>query len=337
MLSPPGIWWDREPCDHFTHQQTHGYILVKTPALTHLSAWLQKDQIILYDVHKVFQVDALASSHPLSRREEEVNDPPQISEMFNTISYSKVCSSDGNLYRIQKEYRKYLLQFCLSRFFSKGTPVFGTLTTKCFNSCFGLNFTVMRKSSQPSSCGFCVCCLQGAAVLRMLSEFLTEPVFARGLSVRINPVTQPQNLIITATLCLWWWESLVWKIEWNSFSFPLRITDWLFVFSPPQSYLNTFAFSNTVYTDLWDHLQEVGSAKKRRVVLNFTWKWVFLLNPCGPLFVLRQLTKHQVFIFHTLSMTSWTAGPSRWAFQWSLLTPGQEVSLRNTSCWIQNL
>ncbi|XP_041789145.1 aminopeptidase N-like [Chelmon rostratus] len=95
--------------------------------------WNIKDQIILYEVHKVFAVDALASSHPLSRREEEVSDPAQISEMFNTISYSK-----------------------------------------------------------------------GAAVLRMLSEFLTEPVFAKGLS----------------------------------------------------SYLNTFAFGNTVYTDLWDHLQQ---------------------------------------------------------------------------------
>ncbi|XP_070766513.1 aminopeptidase N-like [Enoplosus armatus] len=95
--------------------------------------WNIKDQIILYDLHKVFAVDALASSHPLSRQEEEINDPAQISEMFNTISYSK-----------------------------------------------------------------------GAAVLRMLSEFLTEPVFAKGLS----------------------------------------------------SYLNTFAFGNTVYTDLWDHLQQ---------------------------------------------------------------------------------
>lgn len=95
--------------------------------------WNIKDQIILSDVHKVFAIDALASSHPLTRREEEVNEPAQISEMFNTISYSK-----------------------------------------------------------------------GAAVLRMLSEFLTEPVFVKGLS----------------------------------------------------SYLNTFAFSNTVYTDLWEHLQQ---------------------------------------------------------------------------------
>uniref|UniRef100_A0A665W2U9 Aminopeptidase n=1 Tax=Echeneis naucrates TaxID=173247 RepID=A0A665W2U9_ECHNA len=98
-------------------------------------SWNIRDQMILYDVHKVFAMDALASSHPLSRREEEVNEPAQISEMFNTISYSK-----------------------------------------------------------------------GAAVLRMLSDFLTEPVFARGLS----------------------------------------------------SYLNRFAFDNTVYTDLWEHLQQVN-------------------------------------------------------------------------------
>ncbi|KAM3626172.1 uncharacterized protein V6R79_024096 [Siganus canaliculatus] len=95
--------------------------------------WNMKDQIILYDMYKVFAIDALASSHPLTRHEDEVNDPAQIAEMFSTISYSK-----------------------------------------------------------------------GAAVLRMLSEFLTEPVFAKGLS----------------------------------------------------SYLNTFAFSNTVYTDLWDHLEQ---------------------------------------------------------------------------------
>uniref|UniRef100_A0A3Q3X670 Aminopeptidase n=1 Tax=Mola mola TaxID=94237 RepID=A0A3Q3X670_MOLML len=52
-------------------------------------SWNIKDLIILYDVHKVFAVDALASSHPLSRLEEEVNDPAQISEMFNAISYNK--------------------------------------------------------------------------------------------------------------------------------------------------------------------------------------------------------------------------------------------------------
>ncbi|XP_043099183.1 aminopeptidase N [Puntigrus tetrazona] len=72
--------------------------------------WNMKDQIILYDLQRAFAVDSLTSSHPLSRKEEEVNTPSEISEMFNTISYSK-----------------------------------------------------------------------GAAVLKMLSEFLTEPVFAKGL------------------------------------------------------------------------------------------------------------------------------------------------------------
>ncbi|CAB1338737.1 unnamed protein product, partial [Coregonus sp. 'balchen'] len=61
-------------------------------------------------VHGVMSADALASSHPLSAKEEDIMRPAQISELFDSITYSK-----------------------------------------------------------------------GAAVLRMLSEFLTEPVFARGL------------------------------------------------------------------------------------------------------------------------------------------------------------
>ncbi|CAM4517877.1 unnamed protein product [Leuciscus chuanchicus] len=77
--------------------------------------WNIKDQIILYDLQRAFSVDSLTSSHPLSRKEEEVNTPSEISEMFSTISYSK-----------------------------------------------------------------------GAAVLKMLSEFLTEPVFAKGLSNYLN-------------------------------------------------------------------------------------------------------------------------------------------------------
>lgn len=53
----------------------------------------QKDQMILYDLQRAFAVDSLTSSHPLSRKEEEVNTPSEISEMFNTISYSKVLKS----------------------------------------------------------------------------------------------------------------------------------------------------------------------------------------------------------------------------------------------------
>ncbi|XP_028841845.1 alanyl (membrane) aminopeptidase b, tandem duplicate 1 [Denticeps clupeoides] len=94
--------------------------------------WNVKDLIVLGDMHRVFAIDALASSHPLSSKEEDIQKPAEIAELFDAISYSK-----------------------------------------------------------------------GACVLRMLSNFLTEPIFLKGL----------------------------------------------------QSYLNAFAFGNTVYTDLWDHLQ----------------------------------------------------------------------------------
>ena len=41
-------------------------------------------------MHRVFAIDALASSHPLSSEEGEINKPEQISELFDAISYSKV-------------------------------------------------------------------------------------------------------------------------------------------------------------------------------------------------------------------------------------------------------
>ncbi|KAG8440629.1 hypothetical protein GDO86_006396 [Hymenochirus boettgeri] len=94
--------------------------------------WNIKDLIVLNDVHRVMAVDALASSHPLTSNEDEVNSPAQISELFDSIAYSK-----------------------------------------------------------------------GASVIRMLSEFLTEPLFVEGLA----------------------------------------------------SYLKSFEYNNTVYSDLWQHLQ----------------------------------------------------------------------------------
>lgn len=69
---------------------------------------------------------------------------------------------------------------------------FGGLNAK--SSCHA----VRRGSTQP----FFICCFQGAAVLRMLSEFLTEPVFAKGLSVSSNSVIRPHHLINTATVCV---------------------------------------------------------------------------------------------------------------------------------------
>ncbi|XP_068266131.1 aminopeptidase N [Nyctibius grandis] len=99
------------------------------------SSWHIKDLMVLNEVYAVMATDALTTSHPLSFREDEVNTPAQISEVFDSIAYSK-----------------------------------------------------------------------GASVLRMLSDFLTEDVFKEGL----------------------------------------------------QSYLHTFAYGNTVYTDLWSHLQEAA-------------------------------------------------------------------------------
>ncbi|KAM6125423.1 aminopeptidase N [Phoenicopterus ruber ruber] len=101
-------------------------------------SWNIKDLMVLNEVYAVMATDALATSHPLSFRENEINTPAQISEVFDSIAYSK-----------------------------------------------------------------------GASVLRMLSDFLTEDVFKAGL----------------------------------------------------QSYLHTFAYKNTIYTDLWFHLQEAVMEK----------------------------------------------------------------------------
>uniref|UniRef100_UPI0037E80433 aminopeptidase Ey-like n=1 Tax=Semicossyphus pulcher TaxID=241346 RepID=UPI0037E80433 len=94
--------------------------------------WNMKDLIVLNEIIGVMGVDALASSHPLSSKEEDIQKPEDISQLFDSITYSK-----------------------------------------------------------------------GAAVLRMLSEFITEKVFSEGL----------------------------------------------------HTYLEEFKYKNTVYTDLWKHLQ----------------------------------------------------------------------------------
>lgn len=48
--------------------------------------------MVLNELHAVMATDALASSHPLSFSEEEINTPAQISEVFDSIAYSKVCT-----------------------------------------------------------------------------------------------------------------------------------------------------------------------------------------------------------------------------------------------------
>ncbi|XP_006885282.1 PREDICTED: aminopeptidase N [Elephantulus edwardii] len=54
--------------------------------------WNLKDLIVLSEVYRVMAVDALTTSHPLSSPENEVNTPAQISEVFDSISYSKGAS-----------------------------------------------------------------------------------------------------------------------------------------------------------------------------------------------------------------------------------------------------
>uniref|UniRef100_A0A6B2F4S9 Aminopeptidase n=1 Tax=Bothriechis nubestris TaxID=1766655 RepID=A0A6B2F4S9_9SAUR len=56
------------------------------------STWNIKDLIVPNDVYRVMAIDALASSHPLSSPAEEINTPAQISEVFDSISYSKGAS-----------------------------------------------------------------------------------------------------------------------------------------------------------------------------------------------------------------------------------------------------
>ncbi|KAM9817545.1 aminopeptidase Ey-like [Neosynchiropus ocellatus] len=94
--------------------------------------WNMRDLIVMNEIIGVMSVDALATSHPLSSEEAEIQTPAQINELFDSITYSK-----------------------------------------------------------------------GAAVLRMLSSFITEKVFSKGL----------------------------------------------------QTYLEEFKYQNTVYQDLWRHLQ----------------------------------------------------------------------------------
>lgn len=54
------------------------------------SVLFQKDLIVLNEIIGVMGVDALASSHPLSSKEEDIMTPADISQLFDSITYSKV-------------------------------------------------------------------------------------------------------------------------------------------------------------------------------------------------------------------------------------------------------
>ncbi|XP_020790682.2 LOW QUALITY PROTEIN: aminopeptidase N-like [Boleophthalmus pectinirostris] len=108
--------------------------------------WNLKDMIILDDIHRVFAVDALTSSHPLSSKEEDILKPEQISEQFDAISYSK-----------------------------------------------------------------------GASVLRMLSDFLSEPVFVQGLSTYLTAFSYDN------TVGSYLWQHLNMAVKNNSMSLPHHV------------------------------------------------------------------------------------------------------------------
>uniref|UniRef100_A0A3P9H8D5 Aminopeptidase n=1 Tax=Oryzias latipes TaxID=8090 RepID=A0A3P9H8D5_ORYLA len=108
--------------------------------------WNVADLIVLNDVHRVFAVDALASSHPLSSKEEDIQKPEQISELFDAITYSK-----------------------------------------------------------------------GASVLRMLSDFLTEDVFTKGLQ------TYLKEFAFGSTVYTDLWKHLQTAAEDNKVDIPTNI------------------------------------------------------------------------------------------------------------------
>uniref|UniRef100_A0A671V0M6 Aminopeptidase n=1 Tax=Sparus aurata TaxID=8175 RepID=A0A671V0M6_SPAAU len=174
--------------------------------------WNVKDLIVLSDVHRVFAVDALASSHPLSSKEEDIQKPAQISELFDAISYSK-----------------------------------------------------------------------GASVLRMLSDFLTEEVFTLGL----------------------------------------------------QTYLERFAFKNTVYTDLWKHLQMAVTANGTKLpdtVHNIMNTWVLQMGfPVVTINTTTGVVSQEHFL---LDPDSEVTTPSQFNYQWIVPIKWMKTGIIQTPEWL---
>ncbi|XP_026886893.2 aminopeptidase N-like [Electrophorus electricus] len=175
--------------------------------------WNLKDLIVLNDIHRVFAVDALASSHPLSSKEEDIMKPEQISELFDTISYSK-----------------------------------------------------------------------GAPVLRMLSGFLTEPVFVGGL----------------------------------------------------RTYLQTFAYKNTVVSDLWDHLQRAvdanGTVRLPRPVREIMDRWVLQMG--FPLVTINTRTGVVTQQHFLLEPDAAVETPSEFNYEWIVPITWMKSGMEQKPDWL---
>ncbi|XP_028257682.1 aminopeptidase Ey-like [Parambassis ranga] len=156
--------------------------------------WGMKDLIVLNEIIGVMAVDALAYSHPLSSNEEDILKPEHISELFDSITYSK-----------------------------------------------------------------------GAAVLRMLSEFITETVFSKGL----------------------------------------------------HTYLEEFKYSNTVYKDLWRHLQMavdkagISLPESVEVIMN---RWILQMG--FPLVTINTQTGTITQKHFLLDPNSVVDRPSEFMYEW---------------------
>ncbi|XP_062403702.1 aminopeptidase Ey-like [Sardina pilchardus] len=176
--------------------------------------WGVKDMIVLSDVHRVFAVDALASSHPLSSKEEDIQRPEQISELFDAISYSK-----------------------------------------------------------------------GASVLRMLSDFLSEHVFVMGLN----------------------------------------------------TYLNQFAYSNTIYSDLWDHLEaavkKTGTSERLPATVHEIMnRWVLQMGfPVVSIDTATGTVSQEHFL---LDPDSVVERPSEFNYTWYVPITWQMTSVKGDDFWL---
>ncbi|XP_005989844.1 aminopeptidase N [Latimeria chalumnae] len=179
------------------------------------STWNIKDLIVFDDVYRVMGVDALASSHPLSSKEEEVNTPEQISELFDAISYSK-----------------------------------------------------------------------GASVLRMLSTFLTETVFKEGL----------------------------------------------------RTYLEEFQYGNTIYSDLWEHLQKavdnqtvVSLPKSVDEIMN---RWILQMG--FPVVTINTATGQASQKHFLLDPESVVTRPSQYNYTWYVPITWLKNGVSQSSFWLLN-
>lgn len=194
-------------------------------------------------------VDALASSHPLSTPAAEVNTPAQISEMFDSISYSKVLSRPPRWSRHGGGHGE------------------------------GGGDSASRGPTASGAAGAPVPARRGHAVLLAPSlppgglgpqDALRLPVRggvqegrggecawpavevrAGGGGFRPAPALCPKPQPTT-------------EAEQQSLGTPALPSLWP-VF--PQSYLRAFAYNSTTYLDLWEHLQKVSGSHPRKAIL----------------------------------------------------------------------